>query len=149
MAPPPALDRRDLQRSALTDAQLRGQLRSATTDYVGDHPASVPKAFFWNGISRLWDLRRPARVIDSGPPEGRTKALATAGLVAYWLMLPFALVGLIRLRRRALPLVAIALAAAVVYTSDGGTRYRAPLEPVIAVLAATCLPARRRSSGSA
>jgi peptidoglycan/LPS O-acetylase OafA/YrhL len=60
------------------------------------------------------------------------------GLDIYDALLPLALVGLWRARRRralVLGMVAIALGAAVVFTGDSGTRYRATLEPLIAILA--------------
>ena len=53
-------------------------------------------------------------------------------------MLPFALFALWRERRRralVLPLLTAALALSMIYMADGGTRYRAPVEPVIALLA--------------
>src|SRR5262249_8622634 len=98
--PRPADTRALFAGPPLTGAEVRGALRAKATAYIKAHPASVPKAFFWNGISRLYDIRRPARAIDSGPPEGRAKGLAAAGFVAYWLMVLFALVGLFRLPRR-------------------------------------------------
>lgn len=122
----------------LDDAALAEALDAATRAYIADHPLSVPQAFFWNGVSRLWDLRRPQRAIDSARFEGRGRAIATAALIGYWVMVPFALAALWQARRRTAlvaPLLAVALAASVVYTADGGTRYRAPLEPVIVVLA--------------
>lgn len=122
----------------LDDAALADALDAATRAYIADNPLSVPQAFFWNGITRLWDLRRPQRVIDSASFEGRGRGIATAALIGYWVMAPFALAALWQARRRTAlvaPLLAVALAASVVYTADGGTRYRAVLEPVIVVLA--------------
>ena len=48
-------------------------------------------------------------------------------------------------------MLAIALAASVVFISASGTRYRAPLEPLIAILAvaAVAAPASRRGSDRA
>jgi hypothetical protein len=66
--------------------------------------------------------------------------LAVVGLAGEWR------------RRRALviTIAAIALAASVVYTTDGGTRYRAPLEPMIVVLACGTLASvvERRRAGA-
>ena len=90
-------------------------------------------------------MRRPARAIDEVPFEGRSEAVTTAGLAMYYVLLPLALLGLWRHRRRReilLPVLAIALAASVVFISASGTRYRAPLEPLIAVLAVAALAAR-------
>jgi len=53
-----------------------------------------------------------------------------------------ALAGLWRRRRRrelVWPVLALALAASIVFTIDSGTRYRAPLEPLIAVLACSAV----------
>ena len=58
------------------------------------------------------------------------------------MLLPLALIGLWRARRRralVLGVLAMALAASVVFTADSGTRYRAPLEPLIAVLACSAV----------
>jgi hypothetical protein len=62
----------------------------------------------------------------------------------YWILLVAAVVGLWRLRRRPRllwPLVALAVAASVVVTTEAHTRYRAPLEPLIVVLACSNVPA--------
>jgi 4-amino-4-deoxy-L-arabinose transferase-like glycosyltransferase len=135
-------NRRDapILRSAreLGDVEFRRRLRENTTEYIKDHPASVPKAFFWNGISRFWDLRRPSHVVDESRFNGRTRTLTAVGLAFYWVLLPLAAVGLWRIHRRRVvvwPLVAVAVSASVIFTTQGSTRYRAPFEPVIAVLA--------------
>ena len=131
----------------LDDAALADALDAAAQTYIADNPLSVPQAFFWTGVSRLWDLRRPQRVIDSARFEGRGRAIATASLIGYWVMAPFALAALWQARRRTAlvaPLLAVALAMSVVYTVDAGTRYRAPLEPVIVVLA--CASAARAAA---
>jgi 4-amino-4-deoxy-L-arabinose transferase-like glycosyltransferase len=122
----------------LSDIQLRSRLISRALSYISAHPAAVPAAFFWNGLSRLWDIRRRSRSLTEVPFEGRSRLVSQIGLDIYDVLLPLALFGLWRARRRrglVVGLLAIALGAAVVYTADSGTRYRAPLEPVIVVLA--------------
>jgi 4-amino-4-deoxy-L-arabinose transferase-like glycosyltransferase len=132
----------------LGDAELRSKLQSAGWDYISEHPDSVPKAFFWNGLSRFWDVRRPGRALDETPFEGRVEAVTAVGLGMYYVLLPLAVVGLWRLRRRAeilFPVVSLALAASIVFTVASGTRYRATLEPLIVVLACSVLvPLRPR-----
>jgi hypothetical protein len=127
-----------------SDGALYHALNSRAKRYVSGHPAAVPKAFFWNGITRLWDLRRPSHVLNEVHFEGRTKAVTAVGLAMYWPLLVLALGGLAlqwRRGRRSLVLTvaAIALAASIVYTTDAGTRYRAPFEGMIVVLACGAL----------
>jgi len=125
-------------RRPLSDMVLHARLTRLTLSYIEAHPQAVPAAFFWNGLSRLWDVRRRSRALAEVPFEGRSPTLARLGLDAYYLFLPLALLGLWRLRRRRAllaGLTAMALGASLVYTADSGTRYRATLEPVIAVLA--------------
>lgn len=139
------MDRRDRdllspKSSHLTDGAFYRTLNKRMFRYIEDHPSSVPKAFFWNGITRLWDVRHPSQALAEVKFEGRTRAVTAVGLAMYWPLLLLALVGLAgewRRGRRGLVLtvLAIALAASVVYTTDGGTRYRAPLEGMIVVLA--------------
>jgi hypothetical protein len=140
-------------RRRLSDVELRRELRTRAFDYIKEHPDSVPKAFFWNGLSRLWDVRRPEHTLGEARPTGRSRTITAIGLAMYWLLLPLALLGLWFARRRSglvWPLLAMALSASVVFTADATTRYRAPFEPVIAILAAYAawqLVARWRARG--
>jgi 4-amino-4-deoxy-L-arabinose transferase-like glycosyltransferase len=132
------------------EVELRRRLYDKGLEYIGDHPESVPKAFFWNGITRFWDVRHPGYVLDESEFDGRSRRLTTAGLVMYYVLLPLSVMGLFLVRRRreiVLPIVALALASSVVYTIDSGTRYRAPLEPLIVILA--CVPFARRLDAAA
>jgi 4-amino-4-deoxy-L-arabinose transferase-like glycosyltransferase len=135
---PPAV----LAGPPVDDATLRDGLQEYAFDYIREHPTSVAKAFFWNGLVRTWDVRRPARSIDEAPFEGRSRTLAAIGLGMYWVMLGLTLVGLWRIRRRTslvVPLLAMALAASIVFTVGAATRYRAPFEPLFAILAVSAL----------
>jgi len=133
----------ELERNPInSEVELRSRLQDRAREYVVDHPTSIPKAFFWNGLSRFWDVRRPARALSETDFDGRSRAVTTVGLGAYYLLLPLALLGLWRLRHRRtllLPVLALALAASAVFTIQAGTRYRAPIEPLIVVLAASNL----------
>jgi hypothetical protein len=122
----------------LSDGELREIERRRTFDYIEKHPESVAKAFFWNGLSRTWDVRRPARAIEPAETDGRDRTIALLGYISYWVIMPFALGGLWLARRRrglVVPLLATALALSIMCTSVGGTRFRAPLEPLLAVFA--------------
>jgi 4-amino-4-deoxy-L-arabinose transferase-like glycosyltransferase len=129
-------------RLRLSDLALRARLDQYAIDYVKQHPASLVEAFFWNGLSRLWDVRQPSRALAEVFAEGRSRPVARVGLYCYWVLLALTLVGLWRWRRRrelVWPVLALALAASIVFTIDSGTRYRAPLEPLIAVLACSAV----------
>jgi hypothetical protein len=120
-----------------SEVELRRILRRRAVDYVKAHPSSLAKAFYWNGITRLWDVRRPGHVLGEASAIGRSRAVTKVGLAMYWVLLPLALLGLWFARARrgvVLPLIALAISASLVYTSDAATRYRAPLEPVIVIL---------------
>ena len=122
----------------VSDAELRSGLQDFAFDYIGDHPSSLAGAFFWNGLSRFWDIRRPAHAVFETPFEGRSRTLGWIGIFAYWAILALAVAALWTYRRRralVIPILAMALAASVVFLSDAGTRYRAPLEPLLVVLA--------------
>src|SRR5439155_2425347 len=64
----------------LSDWELRKQLLRRTRDYVSNHPSSLLKAFFWNGLSRFWDVRRPSRALNEVRFEGRSRLLTKTGL---------------------------------------------------------------------
>jgi len=127
-----------LEGPPVSDYVVRRELIGFAGDYISEHPESVPKAFFWNGLSRFWDIRRPQRAIDEIHPNGQSKGVAIPGLVLYWIALALALWGLWMFRgRRAvvIPILLIALAASITVIPDASTRYRAPLEPLIVILA--------------
>ena len=140
----------DLLTTPTSDGELYDTLNQRVLDYIRAHPESVPQAFFYNGILRLWDLRPPDDVLAEALPQGRTRAVAAVGLALYWPLLALALVGVVglwraRRRRLVLALGALALAMSVVYTSNAFTRYRAPVEPLIVVLAmSTAVPLAQR-----
>lgn len=122
----------------LSDITLHSKLIDLATSYIEAHPASLAEAFFWNGLSRLWDIRRRSHALIEVAFEGRDRTVTELGLYAYWLLLPLALIGLWRARRRralVLAILATALGASITFTVEAGTRYRAPLEPLIAILA--------------
>jgi 4-amino-4-deoxy-L-arabinose transferase-like glycosyltransferase len=124
----------------LGDVKLRSALIHRGLSYISAHPASPFAAFFWNGLSRLWDIRRRSNSLGEVPFEGRSRFVSEVGLDLYDVLLPLALVGLWRARRRRrsvmVGVIALALGASITFTVEGGTRYRATLEPLIVVLGA-------------
>jgi hypothetical protein len=135
----------------LEDDELRNELRDNAVEYIGDHPSSVPKAFFWNGLTRFWDVRDPDEALFEVKFQGRSRTLTWIGLVIWWILLPLGLIGLWMARRRlgiSIPLAAMFVLASFVYIANSGTRYRAPFEPVFAILACSAIAAwigQRRS----
>lgn len=126
-----------------TEAELRSGMQSFAVDYIKDNPESVPKAFFWNGVVRFWDLRPPGRSLAEVAFQGRSRAVRAIGLGMHYLLLPLAAFGVWRLRGRPsllAPVLALVVAASFTFTVIGGTRYRAPLQPLVVVLAASLLP---------
>jgi hypothetical protein len=84
------------------------------------------------------DVRSPTAGQYEAPFEGRVGWFSKLGAWCYLFVALAALAGLWRHRRRrglVLAVLALVFATAVAYTGDGGTRYRAPLEPLIAILA--------------
>lgn len=135
---PPDVARLFNPKHPLSDIELHSKLIGAAESYIEAHPSSLLGAFFWNGLSRLWDIRGRRYSLAEVPFEGRSRLLTEIGLDMYDVLLPLALFGLWRARRRrslVWGVLAIALGASIVFTADSGTRYRAPLEPMIVVLA--------------
>jgi 4-amino-4-deoxy-L-arabinose transferase-like glycosyltransferase len=130
---------RDIERRKPGELELARILRRRAFEYIEEHPDSVPKAFFWNGLSRFWDVRRPEHILEEASFTGRSRTLTEIGVYVHYLLLPLAVLGLVLARSRptlVLPLAAIALSASVVFTANASTRFRAPFEPVIVMLAA-------------
>ena len=119
----------------MSDIEWQRELRRRTFEFIADNPDSVPKAFWWNGIKRTWNLQRPSNAVLGAPDAGP----AYAGLVAYWVLLVLAVVGLwlFRNTQRALVVTTLVLAvgASLMFTSVANTRYRVPLEPLVLLLA--------------
>lgn len=135
------------------EAVISGHLRSRAGDYVSGHASRVP-AVVAVRVLRVWDLYRPSA---SAPLEasiaGRHLRAQQAAMVSLYLLAPFAVAGVVLLRRRGqplrillAPLVFVTLTAALTY---GSTRFRVAAEPAIVVLASVALAAlwesRRRS----
>jgi 4-amino-4-deoxy-L-arabinose transferase-like glycosyltransferase len=138
-------------RRPLSELKLHSRLLHLGLSYIGAHPTSVLAAFFWNGLSRLWDIRHRSRSLAEVPFEGRSRLITNLGLDVYDVLLPLALIGLWRARRRralVFGILALALGASIVFTADSGTRYRAPLEPVIVVLACAGVLGARAPGGA-
>ena len=113
--------------------------RHAAIEYTKDHLKRIPLVVAAR-VGRLWGVFKPGQTTAfDWWIEGRGRAISWIGLFSYYALWPFAIYGLIAMRRRRvpiLPLVAIALVATFgAAITFGVTRYRAPAE-VALVLAA-------------
>lgn len=130
--------------------------------YAREHADRIP-AVVLARLGRLLDVYRPwDQGVFFAATEGRKPTLQRLGLIAYWGLLPFAVAGLVVLRRRGridavlvllAPIALVVLVGAVVY---GSTRFRTAAEPMIVVAAAVALDAllgrltrRRRAAPAA
>jgi hypothetical protein len=82
--------------------------------------------------------------------ENRGHVASWAMLISYWVLMPFAIFGLVVMRRRRIPIfpylaiaVSVTISVAIAY---GITRYRAPVDTVLPLLAAIGIDAIWRRS---
>jgi 4-amino-4-deoxy-L-arabinose transferase-like glycosyltransferase len=115
------------------------------TSYIEAHAGRVPVVLLAR-IGRIWEVYRPVQNVELNEFfEQRGTQASWAVLVGYYLLLPFAIGGLVVMRRRRVPIYPIlAIVAAVTITVMIGfpvTRYRASFDAVTPVLAAVALDA--------
>ncbi|MFI5054468.1 MAG: glycosyl transferase, partial [Acidimicrobiia bacterium] len=97
-------------------------------------------------VGRLWGLFKPGQTTAlDWWLEGRGRAPTWIGLFCYYALLPFAVVGLLAMRRRRIPILPlVALAAIATFAAAitfGVTRYRAPAEVALVIAAAVGMEA--------
>jgi hypothetical protein len=114
--------------------------------YMKDHLGRLP-AVEAARLGRLLDVYRPwGQGAFLASAEGRNVRAQRAGLLAYWLLLPFAIAGAILLRRRREPALLVLLAPCVLVVlvalaTYGSTRFRFAAEPALVVLGAVAVDA--------
>jgi 4-amino-4-deoxy-L-arabinose transferase-like glycosyltransferase len=116
--------------------------------YMTHHLSRLPVVALAR-VGRVWDFYEPLQMVDFDVNEGRPIPASFAGLLAYWVLLPFAVVGAVALRRRRLkiwPFVVVAgLVTVIAATGYGAVRFRAEFEVPLVILAATGLAATGRT----
>ena len=110
--------------------------------YMEHHAGRLPTVVGVR-IARVWDFYRPFEMAQVETGEGRPYAASLAGLACYYALLPFALGGIVVLRRRHIDqwflLVPAAVVTLVSAVSYGLVRFRAPFEVCVVVLAAVAM----------
>ena len=119
--------------------------RRVALRYIDRHIGGLPLVE-WERLGRTFGFYRPAQQIQLDVfIEGHPEVWAWVGLGLYYALLPLAVAGGVLLRRRRVivfPLVAVAVVPiAATLLTYGNTRFRAPLEPVLVVLAAVAVDA--------
>jgi 4-amino-4-deoxy-L-arabinose transferase-like glycosyltransferase len=111
--------------------------RSDGVSYARHHAGRLPVVLAAR-LGRTWSLFRPFQT-----PEGRSQRAQKLGVVAFFLLVPFALLGAVGLRRRPaalwiilVPVVVVSVIALVTY---GNVRFRESAELSLVVLAAVGL----------
>lgn len=128
------------------ESERFAEYRHLGIDYMTDHAGRLPVVVAAR-LGRLLDVYQPwdqGAFINRG--EGRHPRATHLGLVAYWLLVPFAICGAMLLRRRRerallvllAPIVLVVLVAVATY---GSTRFRFAAEPALVVLGAVTVDA--------
>ena len=127
------------------ESEQFAEYRRRGMDYLRDHLDRWPVVVAAR-LGRLYDVYRPwdQGVFFAGI-EGRHPRATKMGLVAYWLLIPFAIAGAVLLRRRGRPvlilLAPVALVTLVAVATYGVTRFRFAAEPSFVVLGAVAVDA--------
>jgi 4-amino-4-deoxy-L-arabinose transferase-like glycosyltransferase len=127
------------------EAEVARHLRARGIDYALDHSGRLPVVMAVRAL-RPWGFYDPdgeATLKTFG--EGRSKTANWLGLVACWLLLLLAPLGLVVLRRRGRPILPLlapfALVLIVSVTAYGILRFRAAADVALIVLGAVALDA--------
>jgi 4-amino-4-deoxy-L-arabinose transferase-like glycosyltransferase len=137
------------------EAQLSSGLTSDGLRYAEHHPGYVLKALYWNTL-RMLDLTGTGFERYIAPFESYPGWLASLSVYAFWLLAVLALGGCAVAAARRAPWALWGCPLAIFCSSVvflGATRYRAPADPFLIMLAALCLLSawerRKRPGGRA
>ena len=124
--------------------------RRAGLDYLREHAGRLPVVLLAR-LGRGLDVWRVDQSVYFNATEGRSERATRLGIVAWWVLQPLALAGLVVLRRRRGPAWVLAapmvLAVAVILVVYGSTRLRVVAEPAVVVAAAVAVDAVLRLRG--
>lgn len=112
--------------------------RERAFDYIGDNLDDLPGVLVAK-VGRVWGFYRPVQQWDFEELEGHDRWVAQLASGFYYVLMPFAIYGFVRLKRRGVPisplvgLMALVTIAAMI--TFGNTRYRAQAEVAIVTAA--------------
>ena len=117
--------------------------RAVGTAELKDHLGQMPWIVVLR-VGRMWDFFRPNQnIFLNGVLEGRGEWQSRLATYEYYPLLALSILGLVLLRRRKVPILPfLAIAATITITaatSFGITRYRAPVDAMLPVLAGGAL----------
>jgi len=142
-----------MRRTPNTEVEWGDALRSHAIDYARDHPGYVAKVAWWN-LRRVFDAGGLERLRFEYGDQGLPTAFGTVEVASFWPVALLAFIGIASPLRRRVPrwlwLVPLSMLAAVFVV--GYMRFRAPIDPFIAMAAAagaTVLWRRVRTSQGA
>jgi hypothetical protein len=122
------------------EAEWQSQVARDGLRYARRHAGRLPVVVPVR-VLRSFDLYQP--FLQARYSEGRRRGMEIAGVIAYWILAPLAILGAIILRRGAQPLAMLAAPLVIVILVSalgyGIPRFRHPLDVVIVVLAALAL----------
>ena len=146
-----------LAKNISPDASVAdGQFRSLALKYITQHKAGFVKVAAIR-LGRTFSVYDPIGQREFEAERGSQLWVLTAALLAWWVLVPFAVWGFVVARRRKVPVYPLGmffvLAVVAVIPTIGAVRYRAPAEIAFVVLAAVGIDAvaralaRRREQG--
>ncbi len=123
----------------------------AAVQFIENHIDRLPVVVLVR-IARVWGLYDPTQIAQS-EGEGRPAIGSLAGLGVYYFLVPFAVAGIVILRRRRIAQWFLLVPAAVVTLNSalffGLVRFRAPFEVCLVVLAAPAIVLLAQRLGNA
>lgn len=140
------------ERRTLREGEQAARWRREGLRYAREHAARLGLVVPVR-VLRTWDLYQPRRQVEFG--ESRARWAQRAGLVVYFLLVPLAAAGALRLWSRARTTLLVLLAPAALITISsaigyGVPRFRHAFEPSLVILATLSLAAlaerRRRTA---
>ena len=130
-----------LRERGIDEAELESRFRSEALDYAADHPAYPFVVVFWASV-RMLNLADADLEEQSTREAGAGEGLVPVNRYALWALLVLAVAGATTRAARAAPTwlwlfpVLLWLGVAI---ATGATRYRAPVDPFLILLAALAL----------